>query len=224
MSYNPKTYRKQGGDELVVASGGKVTVESGGVLDASGAAAADIKFPAGAIEAADLAANLKTGRIQLSLFTARIIAANAIQNTTEAGVPDGNTAGPSIARVNGATDKAGRLIWAANEVNEIQFEPFAYPPDLDDTAAVTVCVLAAMSGATDTPALTVAYFEGVGDTDAGGVTGAVTGTTVAKYTRAIAAGDIGAYPKAATITLTPAAHANDAIHVYAAWCEYTRKS
>ncbi len=33
MSYQPKVYRKQGGNELVVASGGKVTVESGGVVE-----------------------------------------------------------------------------------------------------------------------------------------------------------------------------------------------
>jgi len=32
-TYQPKVYRKQGGDELVVASGGKITVESGGELD-----------------------------------------------------------------------------------------------------------------------------------------------------------------------------------------------
>lgn len=30
MSYSPKVYRKQGGSEMVVASGGKVTVDSGG--------------------------------------------------------------------------------------------------------------------------------------------------------------------------------------------------
>lgn len=32
MSYQPKTYRKEGGDEFVVASGGAITVESGGAL------------------------------------------------------------------------------------------------------------------------------------------------------------------------------------------------
>jgi len=31
-TYMPKVYRKQGGDELVVASGGKLTVESGGAI------------------------------------------------------------------------------------------------------------------------------------------------------------------------------------------------
>lgn len=41
-SYGPKTYRKQGGDEFVVASGGTLTVESGGTISlASGAAVTD---------------------------------------------------------------------------------------------------------------------------------------------------------------------------------------
>ena len=31
-TYQPKVYEKQGGDELVVASGGKITVESGGAI------------------------------------------------------------------------------------------------------------------------------------------------------------------------------------------------
>lgn len=33
MSYEPKTYRKNGGDDFVIASGGKIEVESGGVID-----------------------------------------------------------------------------------------------------------------------------------------------------------------------------------------------
>lgn len=37
MSYEPKVYRKQGGNELVVASGGQLTVESGGVVEVAGA-------------------------------------------------------------------------------------------------------------------------------------------------------------------------------------------
>lgn len=32
MTYQPKIYRKQGGSELVVSSGGKITVETGGYV------------------------------------------------------------------------------------------------------------------------------------------------------------------------------------------------
>ncbi len=35
-TYQPKVYRKQGGDEMVVASGGKITVEAGGELEVAG--------------------------------------------------------------------------------------------------------------------------------------------------------------------------------------------
>lgn len=38
MSYQAKVYMKQGGDELVVASGGKITVESGGAIEPDGEA------------------------------------------------------------------------------------------------------------------------------------------------------------------------------------------
>lgn len=36
-NYQPKTYRKQGGDEFVVADGGTITVENGGSLVVKGA-------------------------------------------------------------------------------------------------------------------------------------------------------------------------------------------
>jgi len=36
MSYEPKTYRKNGGDDFVVASGGSIDIESGGVLKLGG--------------------------------------------------------------------------------------------------------------------------------------------------------------------------------------------
>lgn len=175
-----------------------------------------------AVGAAELTANLQKGVIQLDLFTARIISSNAIQNTTEAGVPDGNT-DPLIARVNGATDKQGRTVWAASNSAEVQFAPFAYPPDLDDTQPVTFNFLAAMAGAIDTPTVAVAYFEGVGDTNAGGNTAAITGTTMAKYTVTIAASDVGVYPNVATVTLIPGTHTTDTLRVYAAWIEYQRR-
>lgn len=46
-TYGPKVYRKQGGSELVVASGGAVTLESGATLDAT--VALKSKSPTGGI-------------------------------------------------------------------------------------------------------------------------------------------------------------------------------
>jgi len=42
VTYQPKVYRKQGGDELVVASGGVLNIETGGVFKANGTQAAAV--------------------------------------------------------------------------------------------------------------------------------------------------------------------------------------
>jgi hypothetical protein len=42
MTYQPKVYRKQGGDELVVASGGAITVEDGGAINFPSGSANDV--------------------------------------------------------------------------------------------------------------------------------------------------------------------------------------
>lgn len=46
MSYQPKVYRKQGGSELVVSSGGKITVESGGELERAAGSIAKLPIAA----------------------------------------------------------------------------------------------------------------------------------------------------------------------------------
>jgi hypothetical protein len=176
----------------------------------------------GAVTAAKLATTLKTGFVSLPLTSWRLIATNdiAAKNAADGGTISLDT-DPTLKRVNGATDKQLRLAWAATSVIEIT-NSFVYPPDLDDTAAVEVHILAAMSNTNDTPTVAVGYFEGVGDTNAGGNTAAITGTTVAEYTVSIAHGDVGATPKAASISLTPAAHGTDALYIYGVWVEFTR--
>jgi hypothetical protein len=195
-----------------------------GTVTASNLAADAVEtaeIAANAVTAAKLTATMAKGFIPLDITTARLLTTNAIANTVEGYVPDGNTA-PLLERVNAATDKALRLKWAASASDEIAFNPFVYPPDLDDAAAIEVHILAASGGATNSPVIAVGYFEGVGDTNAGGNTAAVTGTSVAEYSVSIAHGDVGAAPKAASVTLTPAAHTTDALYVYGAWIEYTR--
>lgn len=174
------------------------------------------------VTAAKLTDTLATGYVPLPLTAFRLIASNDIPNSgaADGGVISQDTV-PKLERVNDATDKKLRIAWAAAGVIEIT-QDFVYPPDLDDTQAVTIHLLAAMAGATDTPLIAVGFFEGVGDTNAGGNTGAITGTAVAEYTRTIAAGDVGVSPKAASVTLIPAAHGTDALYLLGCWVEYTR--
>lgn len=181
-----------------------------------------IKIAANQVTAAKLTATMATGYIPLPLAQAREIGSNDIINTAgDAGVLSKNTT-PIFERVNGATDKQLRLNWAASNDDEIVWSVVS-PPDLDDAAAVEVHLLAAMESTNDTPVIGVSFFEGVGDSNAGGNTAAVTGTAVAEYSVSIAHGDIAASPKAWSIGLTPAAHGTDKLYLYGAWIEYTRK-
>ncbi len=176
----------------------------------------------GAVTAVKLATTLKTGYIPLPLTAWRIIATNdiAAKNAADGGTISLDT-DPTLKRVNAATDKKMRLAWAATSVIEIAFD-FVYPPDLDEAANVEVHLLAAMEAANDTPVLGISFFEGVGDTNAGGNTAAITGTSVTEYSVAIAHANVGATPKAASIGIIPAAHGTDALYIYGAWIEYTR--
>lgn len=181
-----------------------------------------IKIADDQVTAGKLTDTLATGFIPLPLTSWRLIAANdiAAKNATDGGLISLDT-DPTLKRVNAATDKQLRIAWAAASVIEITCQ-FAYPPDLDDTVALNVNLLMGMAGAADTPVVAVSFWEGVGDANAGGNTTALA-AAVAQKTVAIAAGDVGAYPKAASVGLIPAAHGTDAIFLYAAWITYARK-
>jgi len=178
---------------------------------------------AGAVTAAKLGTTLATGCIQLPISDALIIATNDIATVGTAQVAKDTD--PILERGNAATDKQLRLSWASASVLEVQLPSICYPPDLDDTAAIEVHVLAKMKAASvDTPVIAVGAFEGTGDTNFGGNTGALS-TTLQDLTVTLAAGGVGPYPTTLAITLTPGAHAtgsND-VYVYGAWIEYARK-
>ena len=215
--YQPKIYREQGGDKMVAVSGA--------VVDFSAMSASDLSLPAGGVEAADLAANLKTGFIRIPLTEFREVASNDIQNiATNAGGQLAKNTTPILERVNGATDKALRLNWAAGNTDEVTAS-FPYPPDLDDTAPVVVNLLLAKDTNTDTAAtVAVGYFEGIGDTNAGTNTAALATSALGAKTVTIAAADVGPAPTMASISIAPGTHAADAVLLYGVSITYTRKS
>lgn len=176
-----------------------------------------------AVTAAKLDATLATGYIPLDITSLREIASNDIQALAAHGGLLASDSDPSLARVNGATDKALRVVWdTAADTDEVAFPPVPLPPDFDTGTDFTIHLLAAMSDANDTPTIDVQVFNGVGDTEMGGATGAVTGTTIAEYTVTIANANIAALPGFINVALVPGAHTNDALYLYAAWIEYAR--
>lgn len=176
----------------------------------------------GAVTFAKLGSAERVGFIPLDITSLRIIASNVIGNTTEGMLLDGNTA-PSLQRVNGATDKALRVIWAASSSIEVQFPPVPKPPDLDDGAVLEVHLMVGKDTNTDNAVtIDIQMFDGVGDTEAGNATAALATATLSEYSASIAAADLAAEPGFLNIALVPGAHTTDAIWLYAAWIEYTR--
>lgn len=177
--------------------------------------------------------NLSTGMIPIDIFSSRIILTNDFADETivstggsekaSGGIVALDGAIFSVARVNGATDKAPRITFKLNTTGELQFPTIPLPHDLDDAADMTVNIWAGMGGATDTPTIDVQAFFNVGDTECGGATAALAATAGLR-TVTLAAADVPAYPGFLNLALVPAAHTNDAIYLYAAWITYTRKA
>lgn len=206
-------------------SGSSLEIKTGGVHAAQIGAGEVVAAAIGAsaVVAASLKGALRTGTIPLPLGSALIITSNDTSATTEGGVPDNNTS-PSLKRVNAATDKNLRLAYAASSSGEIQWGPFPVPVDLDAAQPMVFHALAGSAGATDTPVLTVSFFQGVGGDDEGGNTAAVDNTAGGKHvTASILGADIGVYPASFSVGVTPGAHTTDILYIYAAWLEYTRK-
>ena len=115
---------------------------------------------------------LKTGFIPLPLVAWRELSSNDIINSAGHGGILTKDTTPILEAINAGTDAQLRLNWAAANTDEISIS-VPLPPDLDDSADITVHFQGLMSSTNDTPTLTVEAFFGIGDTDAGGTTGAL---------------------------------------------------
>ncbi len=171
------------------------------------------------------------GTITLDLGSARYIDSNDIPNAETTGAFDASggllavDTTPSYGRLNGATDKALRVNWVNTNVDEIQFEPIFMPPDLDSDQDVTIHILGRMDGGTDTAtAIDVQVFDGIGDTEMGGLTTPDFTASLAEVTVTITAANITGHPLGFfNISLVPEAHGTDDLQIFAVWIEYAKK-
>lgn len=161
------------------------------------------------------------GIIQLPLAQARELSSNDTQALAAHGGILASDSTPILDVNNAGTDQLMEVTWAASNNDKLSW-CVALPPDLDDSSNMTFHAMALSGGSTDTPVLTIEAFFGVGDTDAGGNTGALAATQ-AEVTRTISAANVVAAPNFLTITLAPAAHTTDTVVLRGCWLEYTRK-
>jgi len=131
---------------------------------------------------------------------------------------------PILEYVNGDTDSAWRLRWAATNVDKVGWA-MMLPGDLDFSQPLLLNIIAAMGGTADTPILTLESFFGKGDTKISDTSAAVTGTTEAIYTITIAGADLetNVRKRFASFELTTAAHGTDTLLIYGLELQYTKR-
>ena len=226
------TSKAKAGD--VVAFGAELTVDSSGrVVTRSANNQARVGFALRAATAANdiievyldqLKADvvLADGVVAMPLTAARELSGTDIINIAgDCGVLGKDTT-PNLEFINTGTDSQVQLEWASSNSDAIAWN-VVLPADCDDASTVTFNCYAKSGGATNTPSLTLTAFEGVGDTNFGGATAALSATLALK-TVIFAAADVGAGPKSWVITLTPGAHTTDTVVIQGAcWLTYTRK-
>lgn len=163
------------------------------------------------------------GFIPLDITALRTLSGDEVVNLAGHGGILGLDSVPILKRADTSTDKSFRVEWASGVVAEVQFPPVPMPMDLDEEVDVTIHLVAEMSGAADTPTIDIQVRDGIGDTEMGGVTGALA-DALAEVTVTIANADITGNPLGFfNIGLVPGAHGTDAIYLNVAWIEYTRK-
>lgn len=164
------------------------------------------------------------GFIPLHLHSWRLVASNDVPAIAVASGNGGNLGSdtsPHLSRVNAATDKALRIVWASSTSVEI-FQQIFYPPDMDVTVAYTINFQIGKNTNTDaTCTFTVGCFEGVGDTTRGGATAVLGASAVTAYSRSIT--PTAGHPNFAVFTLVPGTHTTDDIWLYESYILYQKK-
>ncbi len=164
------------------------------------------------------------GKLPLDITSLREIVTDEIAVDANHGGLLTSDSTPVLKRVSTSTDKALKVEWAGGNVDEVQFPTVFMPPDLDETVDVTIHLLAKMSAAGDTPTIDVQVFDGIGDTEMGGATAALS-DTLAELSVTIANANISGHPTGFfNIALIPGTHATQLVELYAAWIEYVRKA
>lgn len=202
-SYTPKTYRKQGGDEFVVASGGTLTIEAGGVISG-------IK---------------DTVPLGSHLFGGRNLASAETLSTGVTAIITSSADNPQLA-LTSSGDQSLYLGWASAVVGGIKLLPIALPNQLSTAAGLTIELfgesVGTASAADAKSALDIRCWSGIGDTEMGSTHPDFSSTPSWKGIT-LASGDINATAPL-NVTLVPEAHAARAIRVYDMRARYTRSS
>lgn len=196
----------------------RTATPGGGTLAAGSIGATQLAT--GAVTAVKLSATLKAGFIPVPLASVRELSSGSFINAAGNGGILATDTTPILNTINGDTDGAWRLAWAASNSDLVGFQ-VPLPPDLDEASVVEIHLRAYMAGATDTPVISADSYFDESDTKVEDDSAALDATPTERIIT-IAAADVPAGAQTLSVELTPGAHTTDILYVTAIWVEYTR--
>lgn len=151
-----------------------------------------------------------TRKVAVPLASIRELTTGALSNIAANGNILATDTTPILNTINGDTDGAFRINWAASNSDAIGFQVSL--PDINVDYPVLLKLRAASAGATDAPIFSADSYFNEGDTKVEDDSDA-TSETYGDKTVTIAAADIPAAAKTLSVELTPGAHTTDALYL-----------
>lgn len=217
-----RVYRTQGATAQVIASGGTLEIQPGGVLNA---ASGQIRFPA----------NLGKNVYPLELMAGRVLASgenflgfNIAATGADIGTSGGGMiTGGSVPKLQtlSTASKVHMVTWASAQAQVLRLPIFVKPPDFDSSGTVTVNILQRSQQVGTNLGWKIDVWDNVNATNIGSTTPALVSSAWSQQSVTLTpSANLTGYPGTLAVSLSPQTHANDAMDVYACWLEYQRRS
>lgn len=216
-----RVYRKQGATAMVIASGGTLEVQPGGTINLS---SGSITMPT----------NLAVGYRPLDIFAARVLT-SAEQfigvNFSGSGISLGSSVGgllnagsvPTLT-MNSSLNQAAVLTWASGQTAAIAFPPIGIPPDFSSAGGLEVHLHGSRtSDGASNNAFDVRFWANANTSNKGSSCTTLTTSPTEKFV-AISSAEVGAHPGYWNIGIQPGTHTNNAVKLWSAWLEYTKRT
>lgn len=220
-----RVYRRQGATDLTVASGGRITIEQGGLLDASG----QINIGANATMTMNALLNASLGAIALPGALRRgyipLVPVGVKTTATASGIVP-ITATSVNPKLTNPDITSGYLGWewstAAGNANPLYFAPVRIPDDFDTASGFSIHVVASGAVANATNALNMSLR--VGTATAALLSTAVLGAAPVEVTMAVATGALAATGFMSLSAYPENAHASGNVRLLSAGLSYRRRT
>lgn len=203
--YGARIQVRQGGNELIIGSGSSFSIDAGVTINGA----------------------LATETIPIPLDSFRIISSTGGEMFSSANNGYLSSASTPALNLASTTDRTARIAWSSGSVIGIQAPSILPPSNYTTATGLAINLLIGKSASSGTGVTVDAQFwPGLGQTESGTVTGAITSTAPTLYSVAVgssvmvSASNGGSW----TLALVPSTHDADQVYLYGVSLSYARQS